>query len=54
MKAHSGWVSGDTIANDIGLSSVTVRRYMSYLSESGIVTESINYETGGRPSILYK
>lgn len=54
MKAHSGWVSGDTIANDIGLSSVTVRRYMSYLSESGIVTESMNYETGGRPSILYK
>lgn len=54
LKTKSGWVNGDSIAEAVGLSSVTIRHYMSYLVESGIVKESINYETGGRPSMLYK
>ncbi len=54
LQTKSGWVNGDSIAEDVGLSSVTVRHYMSYLVKNGIVTESINYETGGRPSMLYK
>ena len=48
------WFTGDDIAAKVGLTSVTVRRYMNYLAESGRVVSEINYETGGRPCILYK
>lgn len=37
-----------------GLTGVTVRRYMNYLSETGKVTAEMYYETGGRPCMLYK
>ncbi|MGE4352454.1 MAG: response regulator [Oscillospiraceae bacterium] len=36
-----------------GLSAVTVRRYMNYLAERGEVVNRINYDTGGRPSMVY-
>jgi len=54
LKEKKGWVSGDQISEDVGLSSVTVRHYMSYLVEKGEVNGEINYETGGRPSMLYR
>jgi len=53
LKEKNGWVSGDSIAESVGLSSVTIRHYMNYLVSIGKVGESINYETGGRPSMLY-
>ena len=37
-----------------GLTGVTVRRYMNYLSEAGMVASEMNYETGGRPCMLYR
>ena len=54
MKDKTGWISGDQISEEIGLSSVTVRHYMGYLMEIKKVKGEINYETGGRPSMLYK
>ena len=54
MNEKSGWISGDQISEEIGLSSVTVRHYMSYLMEIKKIKGEINYETGGRPSMLYK
>ena len=54
MKDKNGWISGDQISEEIGLSSVTVRHYMGYLMEIKKVKGEINYETGGRPSMLYK
>ncbi|MCR5764064.1 MAG: response regulator [Treponema sp.] len=54
LKEQSGWISGDSIAENVGLSGVTVRHYMSYMVDNGIAVQSINYETGGRPCILYK
>ena len=54
FEKNSGWLSGELIAENVGLSSVTIRRYMNFLVGSGEVEESINYETGGRPSMLYK
>lgn len=55
LKKHPGsWLTGDSIAEEIGLTSVTVRRYMNYLTESGKVQSEMNYETGGRPCMLYK
>ena len=54
LKEKKGWVSGDQISEDVGLSCVTVRHYMSYLMETKEVAGEINYETGGRPSMLYR
>lgn len=54
MKGKSGWISGDQISEEIGLSNVTVRHYMSYLMETKKIKGDINYETGGRPSMLYR
>lgn len=48
------WLTGDAIAEQVGLTSVTVRRYMNYLIEAGVVVGEMNYETGGRPRMLYK
>lgn len=54
LKDKTGWISGDQISEEIGLSSVTVRHYMNYLMDIKKVKGEINYETGGRPSMLYK
>lgn len=42
-----------SISEAIGLSGVTVRRYLSYLIETGQILSTIDYETGGRPRVLY-
>lgn len=48
------WLTGEEIASQVGLTSVTVRRYLSYLTEAGIVIGQMDYATGGRPSMQYK
>ena len=48
------WLTGDEIAEKVGLTGVTVRRYMTHLTETGFVIADMNYETGGRPCMLYK
>lgn len=53
-KNRDEWLTGDEIAEKVGLTGVTVRRYMNYLAESGKVVGEMNYETGGRPSMQYK
>lgn len=54
LKKHdSEWLTGDEIAEHIGLTGVTVRRYMNYLAETGVVVGEMNYETGGRPCMRY-
>lgn len=53
-KNNDKWLTGDEISERISLTSVTVRRYMNYLSKSGKVIAQINYETGGRPCMKYK
>ena len=37
-----------------GLSRVTVRHYLNYLIDAGGLTSAIDYETGGRPRVLYR
>nr|MCR4579000.1 HTH domain-containing protein [Treponema sp.] len=53
LKNNPGWVSGDKIAEEVGLSLVTIRHYMAYLVEEKKARADINYSTGGRPSMLY-
>ena len=48
------WLTGDEIAEKVGLTGVTVRRYMTHLAEAGMVISDMNYETRGRPRMLYK
>jgi len=44
----------ETLSAKINLSKVTVRRYLNYLIELGELTSAIDYETGGRPSVIYR
>ena len=46
-------ITSDFISAQTGLTAVTVRRYMSFLEESGKVIGELNYETGGRPCMYY-
>lgn len=55
MEDNSGtWHTGEEIASHVGLTSVTVRRYMQYLEVSGKVTGEMDYATGGRPCMRYQ
>ena len=44
----------ESISAESGLSKVTVRHYLNYLIETGVLRSSIDYETGGRPRVLYR
>lgn len=54
FETTSYWQSVDMISEKIGISIVTIRRYMNYLVEKKVIEETINYETGGHPSVLYR
>ena len=43
--------SSEQIAEQIHLSRITIRRYMNYMVETGELVSTIDYQTGGRPSI---
>lgn len=45
--------TSEQIAEQIHLSRITIRRYMNYLVDIGEIVSSIDYKTGGRPSIQY-
>ena len=48
-----GLFTSEQIAKQIHLSRITIRRYMNYLVDIGEIVSSIDYKTGGRPSIQY-
>lgn len=43
----------ESLSAALGLSKVTIRRYLNYLIEIQEMVSSIDYETGGRPRVLY-
>ncbi|SCY96466.1 response regulator [Alkaliphilus peptidifermentans] len=45
--------SASAVAKDLGISRVTARRYLEYLTENGEVELEISYGTIGRPQHLY-
>ena len=47
-------LTSEEIADKVGLSRVTVRRYMNHLLEKGNIAGRMNYETGGRPCMIYR
>lgn len=54
LAASEDWLTGEEISERTDLSVVTVRKYMNYLVDIGEVQGRMNYETGGRPCMLYK
>ena len=44
----------EELAAASGFSVVTVRRYMGYLAQRGRVSCDMNYDTGGRPCLVYR
>ena len=55
MKENAGKkMTSEEIALMVGLSRITVRRYLGYLQDCGELTSEIDYRTGGRPGILYR
>lgn len=44
----------EAIAEQSGFSTVTVRRYLTYLVDQGEAASVVNYDTGGRPCMLYR
>lgn len=47
-------LSIEVISENMGMSKVTIRRYLDYLDEIGSVDKKIEYGSRGRPSYLYK
>lgn len=46
--------TSEQIAEQIHLSRITIRRYMNYMADTGEAVSTIDYQTGGRPSIKYR
>ena len=46
-------LTSEEIAEQVRLSRITIRRYVKYMVEMGELSSSIDYHTGGRPSIRY-
>jgi len=53
MLLKDGKSAGE-IAENLELGRVTIRRYLEYLYEQGMVTMSIEYGSVGRPKYLYR
>ena len=47
-------LTSEEIAEEVGLSRITIRRYVNYMVENGELVSSIDYQTVGRPSIRYR
>ena len=45
--------TSEQIAEQLHLSRITIRRYMNYMVDTGEIISTIDYKTGGRPSIRY-
>ena len=54
LAVSGEWLTGEEISEKTELSVVTVRKYMNYLVDTGEVHGRMHYETGGRPSMLYR
>ncbi len=54
LAVSGEWLTGEEISEKTELSVVTVRKYMNYMVDTGEVQGRMNYETGGRPCMLYR
>lgn len=52
-SASERGMTSENVAGRTGLSTVTARRYLNHMLEIGEVASRVNYDTGGRPSMVY-
>lgn len=54
LKEHPGeFFTSEQVAEQTHLSRITIRRYMNYMVDTNEIFSTIDYKTGGRPSIKY-
>lgn len=54
LQEHKGQeFTSNQVANAVGLSRITVRKYMNYLLAKEEIVSRVDYLTGGRPAIKY-
>lgn len=54
VNAASAPVSTQEVADDVGLSRISVRKYLSYLEENNRIQGELSYGGKGRPVKLYR
>ncbi len=45
--------TSEQLAERVGLSRITIRRYVNHMVKIGEISSAVDYQTGGRPSIMY-
>jgi response regulator of citrate/malate metabolism len=53
LRAATGELSASQVADDVGVSRVTARRYLEHLAEQRLASRSPRYGGAGRPEYLY-
>lgn len=53
LRENAGSSAGE-IAQIVGLSRVSCRRYLEHLADTGVAERSLDYATAGRPSTRYR
>ncbi len=53
LKTNTSGVTAEQMAESLNISCVTIRKYMKYLLKTGEISENLDYETGGRPCLIY-
>lgn len=53
LKVNNAGVTAEQVADKLNVSRVTIRKYMKYLLKTGEISETLDYETGGRPCLIY-
>ncbi len=55
LQEHQGdYLTSDDISREIGLSRITVRRYLNFMLENHEIFSMMDYTTGGRPCLRYR
>ncbi|GAA3688379.1 response regulator [Nonomuraea antimicrobica] len=54
LRAHPGGMGAQAVADGVGVSRVTARRYLEYLVELGVAVRIPQYGGVGRPELLYR
>ena len=53
LRAATAPVSASELAEDLGMSRITARRYLEHLTDAGLATRAARYGRAGRPELEY-
>lgn len=52
-KHPNEFFTSEQVSEHLGLSRITIRRYVGFMADENEITSSIDYQTGGRPAVRY-